>query len=146
MASLQHKEKKGQRKSGLTNPADNPCQNASLGAWGDPGDAAAPNRNAGQKENRSQPEQVHWDQTVCSRAPIQSLSSPGRCTGPAWALEVAFHLHGVMGETSSPSCICLQHLIHLESSCWDKDKLTRCLPTSSGKCLASSDPCPAIAR
>lgn len=31
-------------------------------------------------------------------------------------LQVAFHLHSVMGETPSPSHVCLQHLITLEIS------------------------------
>lgn len=50
-----------------------------------------------------------------------SWLTPGRGTGPAGTLEVTFCLHSVTGETSSPSCICLEHLIYLESSCWDKD-------------------------
>lgn len=73
---------------------------------------------------------------MCSWAPNQSLMNPGGCTGPAWTLQVAFHLQGVMGETSSPSCICLEHLISLESSCWHKDKLRYLLLPQGGVCPA----------
>lgn len=106
-----------------------------------PGDAAAPVRNAGRKENLSQAEGVGWDWAVdVGSAAAQSLVGAGRGAAPVCTLQVVFFPVGCHRGNIQHPCSHLQHLIYPESSCWDKDELSGCLSTFSGGRLASSHP------